>query len=198
MTGARAALEHRALAPLHRSLGPRWALVHDGTSLPNFVPAPAVTVALRDVPGDVRGAVEAWPVQSESVTGLLVAVADGELAAQSCPEAARVLQPGGLALFFAEWRADALPGFDAAVERGGLRLSRRVAIRRAGVDPPSLARWLPWIESRRTAAATGDERIVCAIAASAPGGYAAALPTSREMLRSMFVPRAFGRDRGGG
>lgn len=189
-------LDFRALRRILPSLGPRIAVVHDGAfGMNSLGPPTCVVVGLGDAWGSVRGAIDAWPLQSGSVTGALVLVGDGDVAARGCREAARVLQPGGVAAFLAVWRAEAVREFDARLDAAGLEPRRRAAVRRAGADGSGLAGLLPWIESRRAAAAEGDARIVCVLTATAPGGHAADYPSSRSMLTSMFVPRGLTRDR---
>lgn len=186
-------LDFRALRAVLPALGPRIAVVHDGsTGLNSLRPPQFVVVGLGDAWGSVRGSIDAWPLQSQSVTGVLVAVSDGDVAARGCRDAARVLQPGGVAAFFATWRADAVRGFDAISEAVGLAPRRRIAVRRAA----HAGGLFPWIESRRAAAATGDERVVCVLTATAPGGHAVEYPTTRSVMSAMFVPRGVGRGRG--
>ena len=187
-------LRRRVLAQVLPGLGPRWALVTDGTATGVLAAArPAVTVGVADGFGTVRGALDRWPILSDSVTGALIAVTTGDAAADTCREAARVLQPGGVAVFLATWPAQDVPAFDAVLAAAGLTRTRRHAIRRVGAEPDAFARIFPGIESRRTAAATGEEAIECALVARAPGGFETDYPTSRGMLASLFIPRRFSR-----
>lgn len=185
----------RALAPVVGALGPRWTLVTDGDPAPTaeLFARPFVTVLVADgiaAPGNcVRGALDAWPVLSESVTGALVCLADAGAAARACREASRVLQPGGTAIFVATWPAGAVRDFDEAVVAAKLGVVRRLAIRRADAAGAAWA----WVERRRAASAQGAARIECAIVARRPGGMEPELPTAGGVLASMFVPRRWRR-----
>jgi hypothetical protein len=176
-----------ALRRLLPALGARWALVHDGTlGLPRLE-APEVVVGVGDVPATVRGALDAWPVQSESVTGALLSVAEAAAAASAAREASRVLQPGGVAVFVATWEAAAVPAFDAVAAAAGLRVTRRLAIRRAG----DTHGW-GWVQRLRARRADGEERVLCAIVARRAGGHDLEMPTAGSILAAMFVPRRIG------
>ncbi|MCE9636265.1 MAG: class I SAM-dependent methyltransferase [Planctomycetes bacterium] len=194
-------LRARALIRLIPTLGPQWVLVTDsGTpALPPDEPGPRAVVATSTSTaprGSVRGAADRLPIQSESATGVLVFALHGiELLATSATEARRLLQPGGVVVFLSAWRADQVEALDSVLQRAGLTPWRRVAIRRTGVAPSALTRALPWIEERRAAAATGAERVECAIVARRAGGVEADLPTSASVLSSMFVPRFARRPR---
>lgn len=179
-----------ALGRLLPALGPRWALVTDADGAPDSAESPAVTVAVADrAGGSVRGALGNWPVQSESVTGALVRLRDGAGAEASFAEAFRVLQPGGLVVFSAAWRAGDVPAFLAALSATDLRVTRRIAERRADAAPTLAESVLPGWASWRASHAGADVRIECVFAAARPGGFETDFPTSREILASMFVPR---------
>lgn len=189
----------RALARLLPSLGPRWVLVGDGAAaLPPADPRPAVAVTLSSgCPGDVRGATDRWPIQSEAATGALLRVADGALAARALPEALRVLQPGGRLIVAAAWRADAVPAFLAAIDAAGLVVLRRIAVGiAAGIhDRPqtALERWFPAWAAFRASSAAPATRIDCVFVAARPGGFDAPLPTAGDVLASMFLPSSWRR-----
>ena len=192
----------RALEPVLRrllpSLGTHWVAVVEG-AVPLLGAAhrpPRVLVAVGEAEADARhvaphdrvtthGALDALPVLSESATGVLVRVRDADAGARAAPEVARLLQPGGLAVFVATWPASAVTAFDGPVDDAGLHVVRRLAIRRAAASPGA---WLA-IERRRASAATGDTPVECAIVARRAGPDGPPLPTAAGMLADLFIPR---------
>jgi hypothetical protein len=203
-----ARLRQRAFARILPWLGPRWVLVAaDGAPVPEGLgtaSAAVVAVLVAGVrgaatppdaassrggaPHRVRGASSALPVQSESATGVLVVPADIESALGTVAEAARLLQPGGVAAFVTTCAAESVRSFDPAFADAALEAFRRFAIRRTGAAPAGPFGRFAWAEERRASRAEPGERVECAVLARRRGTDLP-LPTTRSLLAEMFVPR---------
>lgn len=186
------------------ALGPRRvAVVADEDARPEEGGPPAavvVRVAGRRRRGDVAGAVERLPVQSESATGVLFHHVRPSAAALR--EAVRLLQPGGCVVVTGRGPAEEVRAIDAAARSAGLAtVSRRAVLRPGVVGDRAAPSWFLGLAVRRELRAATrcaeSEPVEWVLVARLPGGDDVEFPDARGILGSMFLParwRRGGRD----
>lgn len=162
--------------------------------------APVVVVTCRDGiaagPCAARGEVARLPVLSESATGVwfdgTLDAADDATRRAALRDAARLLQPGGLVAVLIRERIEGLEALAAAAKDAGLEVVRRVAVHTddAAASLPRFLWGLSARAARGEAARIAEEKpVVAFVVAERRNPYAPSMPDSREILRSMFVPR---------